>query len=157
MDRRRFRPHLYAGATPVVVWRSLAGCFIGLSDPDPSHQRSRSFDGASLWCRLVGLANHPASGSRRGSCAGPAPSISAAIRRGQSRCAPVAPDPSSADRAETDLVAVEIAIGRAPGSRAWGSRWSRSSSSPRAEESSSARAAAPPGRPTAPGAAACPG
>jgi hypothetical protein len=70
---------------------------------------------------------------------------------------PGRPRPSSADRAETDLVAVEIAIRRATGARAWGSRWSRSSSSPRAEESSSARAAAPPGRPTAPGAAACPG
>jgi hypothetical protein len=34
MDPRHFRPHLYAGATPVVVWRSLAGCFIGRSDPD---------------------------------------------------------------------------------------------------------------------------
>jgi hypothetical protein len=46
------QPHLYAGATPVVVWRALAGRFIGRSDPDTSHQRGRSFDGASLWCRL---------------------------------------------------------------------------------------------------------
>jgi hypothetical protein len=105
----------------------------------------------------VRLANHPAASGRRGSCAGPAPSISAAIRGGRSRSAPVAPDPNSVDRAETDLVAVEITIGRATGSRAWGSRWSRSRSSPRAEGSSSARAAARPGRPPAPGAAACRG
>src|SRR5215216_2435263 len=43
---------IHAGATPTVVWRSLAGRFIGRSDPDTSHQRGRSFDGASLWCRL---------------------------------------------------------------------------------------------------------
>jgi hypothetical protein len=34
MIRRHFRLQLYAGAMPVVVWRSLAGPFIGRSDPD---------------------------------------------------------------------------------------------------------------------------
>jgi 4-oxalocrotonate tautomerase len=94
MDRRRFRPHLYAGATPVVVWRSLAGCFIGLSDPDTSHQRSRSLDGASLWCRLGPACESPCVGLPAPQPRGPAPSISAAIRRGRSRSAPVGPSPA---------------------------------------------------------------
>jgi hypothetical protein len=124
--------------------------------------RTRRISAVARWTARVfgvgwvGLANHPASRrparQLRGPCA-----FDLCCDPGGSRSAPVAPDPSSADRAETDLVAVEIAIRRATGSRPWGSRWSRSSSSPRAEESSSARAAAPPGRPTAPGAAACPG
>jgi hypothetical protein len=65
----------------------------------------------------VRLANRPASSGLRGHCA----FISVAIRRGRSRSAPGRPRPSSADRAEIDLVAVEITIRRATGSRAWGS------------------------------------
>ena len=92
---------------------------------------------------------------RRGSCAGPAPSISAAVR-GALAFRPGRRRPSSADRAETDRCRRDHDR-RAAGSRAWGSQWSRSGSGPRAEGSSSARAAARPGRPPAQGAAACPG
>jgi hypothetical protein len=79
------------------------------------------------------LRNRRASSGRRGSCAGPAPSISAAIRRGRSRSAPVARRPSRSRS------------GRDP------------ARAPRAEEASCARAAARAGRPPAPGGAACPG
>jgi hypothetical protein len=58
---------------------------------------------ARLTARVSGVgwvrpANHPASSGRRGSCAGPAPSISAAIRRGRSRT-PLARSCQSAPRA----------------------------------------------------------
>jgi hypothetical protein len=71
MDRRPFRPHLYAGATPVVVWRSLAGRFVGLSDPDTSHQAVARWTARVSGVGWVRLANHPASGGRRGSRSGP--------------------------------------------------------------------------------------
>jgi hypothetical protein len=103
MDPRQFRPHLYAGATPVVVWRSLAGCFIGLSDPDTSLGAAARLTARVSGVGCVGLANHPAPGGRRGSCAGPAPSISAGIRRGRSRCAPVAPGQLSRRRRPISL------------------------------------------------------
>jgi hypothetical protein len=105
MDRRHFRLRLYAEATPVVVWRSLAGRFIGRSDPDtPCVERP------ARQLRGTGAFDH---------CCDPAGPL--AFRPGR-------PKPSSSDRAETDLVAVEITIRRAPGSRAWGKQWSRSSS-----------------------------
>jgi hypothetical protein len=77
-----------------LLWRSVAGRFIGRSDPDTSYQRGRSFAGASLWCRLGPACVYRASSGGRGGCPGPAPSVSAAIRRGRSRSAPVAPGPA---------------------------------------------------------------
>jgi hypothetical protein len=157
MDRRPFRLHQYAGATPVVVWRSLAGRFIGRSDPDASHQRGRSFDARVSGVGWVRFANHPASSGRRGSCAGPAPSISAAIRGGRSRSAPVPPDPAQ----PTVPKPISLPSRSRSGARlvhAHGDRSGRDpAQAPGAGGSSSARAAAWPGRPPAPGAAACRG
>lgn len=93
----------------------LAGRFIGRSDPDTSHQRGRSLDGASLWCRLGPACESPCverpARQLRGTCAfdhccDPAGPV--AFRPGR-------PRPSSADRAD-----VEITIRPAIGSRAWG-------------------------------------
>jgi len=58
MDHRYFRPHLYAGATPVVVWRSHARCFIGLSDPDTRISTVARWTGRVSGVGWVRLANH---------------------------------------------------------------------------------------------------
>jgi len=55
------QPHVCAGATPVVVWRSLAGRFIGRSDPDALWDAGSSQEQKRALVRQCG----PEDGQRR--------------------------------------------------------------------------------------------